>query len=152
VEQAKKEIKSFDEFIERLQTAEKKEQRNHLKIDQFQKAFKQAMDDDFNTSKALGVIFTLIKQANILLDKDQLGKEDIKNILIFLKDVDKIFGFIFGERKKNIPSEVLSLVKEREKYREAKDFAKADELRVEIKKLGYTIDDTPHGPAVKKIK
>jgi len=46
----------------------------------------------------------------------------------------------------------LSLVKEREKYREAKDFAKADELRVEIKKLGYTIDDTPHGPAVKKIK
>jgi len=100
VEQAKKEIKSFDEFIERLQTAEKKEQRNHLKIDQFQKAFKQAMDDDFNTPKALGVIFTLIKQANILLDKDQLGKEDIKNILIFLKDVDKIFGFIFGERKK----------------------------------------------------
>jgi len=152
VDQAKREIKSFDEFIERLQRVEKKEQKNRLKIDQFQKAFKQAMDDDFNTPKALGVIFTLIKQANILLDKDQLSKEDVKNIQIFLKNVDNIFGFIFGGAKKNIPPKVAALVKEREKYREMKDFAKADELRAEIKKLGYIVDDTPHGPVVKKIK
>jgi len=153
VEQAKREIRSFDEFIERLKIVEDKKQKNHLKIEQFQKAFEQAMDDDFNTPKALGVIFTLIKQANILINKNELSKDDIKNMMTFLGDVDKSFGFIFRKRKrKYIPLTVGALLKEREQYRQANNFDKADELRAEIKKLGYTVDDTPHGPVVKKIK
>ncbi len=153
VEQAKREIRSFDEFIERLKIVEDKKQKNHLKIEQFQKAFEQAMDDDFNTPKALGVIFTLIKQANILINKNELSKDDIKNMMTFLGDVDKSFGFIFRKRKrKYIPLTVEALLKEREQYRQANNFDKADELRAEIKKLGYTVDDTPHGPVVKKIK
>jgi len=88
-----------------------------------------------------------------LINKNELSKDDIKNMMTFLGDVDKSFGFIFRKRKrKYIPLTVEALLKEREQYRQANNFDKADELRAEIKKLGYTIDDTPHGPVVKKIK
>jgi len=88
-----------------------------------------------------------------LINKNELSKDDIKNMMTFLGDVDKSFGFIFRKRKrKYIPLTVGALLKEREQYRQANNFDKADELRAEIKKLGYTVDDTPHGPVVKKIK
>lgn len=49
-----------------------------------------------------------------------------------------------------IPENVQRLVKERENARTAEDFKKSDELRAEIKKLGFEIEDTPQGPRVRK--
>ena len=62
---------------------------------------------------------------------------------------DRVFGII--PREKEIPSEVQKLVQEREKAREKKDFARSDELREQIKNLGYEVEDTIYGPLVRKI-
>jgi cysteinyl-tRNA synthetase len=48
--------------------------------------------------------------------------------------------------KKNLKrGEIDRLVMERQKIREAKDFKRADELRVELTALGIQVADTPQG-------
>jgi len=118
------------------------------------KEFYLAMDDDFNTPKAMGIIFSLIRRANLLIDKNQLSKKEAGEILEFLKEIDNFFGFIFRKNKKKemIPAEVLKLVEKREKYRQEKNFFQADIMRNEIKKLGYLVEDTFNGPVIKKLE
>jgi cysteinyl-tRNA synthetase len=91
---------------------------------------------------AMSVVWSVIK------DKE-LGNKEKYGLLL---DFDKILGFdieSFGKEK--VPEEVLKLVEERERAREQKAFKKADELRDEIKTKGYVVEDTPHGPRVKKL-
>ena len=53
-------------------------------------------------------------------------------------DLDKYLG-----KPLAIPVEVKQLLNQREKVREDKDFRKSDELRKQIKKLGFEVQDTP---------
>jgi len=153
IEQTKKELKIFDEFNERLKLV-KKEQKGILKWQSIKKEFYLAMDDDFNTPKAMGIIFSLIRKANLLVNKNQLSKKEAAEILEFLKEIDNFFGFIFGKNKKKeiIPAEVLKLVEKREQYRQEKNFSQADAIRNEIKKLGYVVEDTSNGSVIKKLE
>ena len=76
-----------------------------------------------------------------------IGKEKYK----LLKDFDKIFGLGLDKVKKlAIPQEIKKLAKQREKYREQKQWQKADEVRKKIEKLGYQIEDTKTGAKIKK--
>ncbi len=49
-----------------------------------------------------------------------------------------------------IPPEVQSMVAERQAARQAKDWARADQLRQRIAALGWQVKDTPAGPAVQR--
>ena len=44
-----------------------------------------------------------------------------------------------------MPEKIKGLIKQREEARKNKDWQKADELRDEIKKEGYAVQDTPVG-------
>lgn len=50
-----------------------------------------------------------------------------------------------------LPAEVLALFEQREIARQSKDFAQSDNLREEIKKLGYLVNDKPNGTKILKI-
>jgi cysteinyl-tRNA synthetase len=54
-----------------------------------------------------------------------------------------IFGL--GFEPKTPPDEVQELARERERAREARDFAASDELRGRIAELGWIVQDTPEG-------
>ena len=110
------------------------------------------MDDDFNTPKALAVLFDLIKKMNPQIDK--LNKKETENILDLINGWNKILGILpekLETRKTKIPSGVRKLITEREKYRQEKNWQKADEIREKIKKNGYVIKDTKEGPKVKPV-
>lgn len=49
-----------------------------------------------------------------------------------------------------IPPQVQSLVEERQVARQAKDWARADQLRQQIAALGWQVNDTPAGPAIQR--
>ncbi|MEK9130128.1 MAG: DALR domain-containing protein [Patescibacteria group bacterium] len=101
------------------------------------------MNDDLNISQALAVIFNLVKEINILIDKNQLSSMEAKKILQLIKKLDQILGLkLTEEEKKEIPKNILDLVKQRSEARKNKDWQKADEIRKEIEKLGYQIEDT----------
>ena len=105
--------------------------------------FNTAMEDDFNTPKAVAVIFELMRRRNTLNAKD---------ILAFLKQIDRFFNFIFWPKaKEKIPRNVSRLAGQREEYRKKENWQKADEIRQEIKKLGWLVEDTEEGPKIKKL-
>jgi cysteinyl-tRNA synthetase len=49
-------------------------------------------------------------------------------------------------RPVKIPKKIEELAEKREKLRKEKKWSEADELRQQIKKLGYQIEDTKKGP------
>ncbi|MCD6270744.1 cysteine--tRNA ligase, partial [bacterium] len=151
--QAQKELERIDEFIEKMQNTKLKIQNCSLKfkIDKFKKEFEMAMEDDFNTPKAIAVMFELIKEVNLILEKNQITKQDAKQILDFLKSIDKVFGIVFKKEKIKIPKNVQKLVEKREKLRKEQKWEEADRIREQIKALGYEIQDTQAGPKIKKL-
>ena len=55
------------------------------------------------------------------------------------------------KEKINIPEQVKKLAEQRQKARKMKDFKSSDELRDEIAKLGFAINDTLEGYEIKKL-
>ena len=151
--QAQNELERIDEFVEKVQNVKLKIKNysSKFKIDKFKNEFEGAMDDDFNTPKAIAVIFELIKKVNSMLDKDQITRKETQQILDFLKSIDKVFGFIFKKEKIRIPKNVQKLVEKREKLRKQKKWEEADRIRKEVEDLGYEIQDTPSGPKIRKL-
>lgn len=115
--------------------------------------FYNNLNNDFNTPKAFAVIFDFIKEANKFSDKNSINKKQADEIYNFFIKINEIFDIIdFKKLKKsNIPDEIKNLVKERGNYRKSGEWKKADEMRTEIEKYGYTVEDTKTGSILKKI-
>ena len=60
--------------------------------------------------------------------------------------------FVLNGQKiaEEIPEEILKMAEARTAARKAKDFAKADELRNQMKAAGWIIEDKPGGFSIKK--
>lgn len=115
--------------------------------------FYKELDDDFNTPKAFAVLFEFIKEANKLLDANAVGKKEAGQIYTFFKEIDKIFGIIDFKKLKHftVPTEVKKLVALRERHRKSSEWEKADEVRKEIEKYSFSVDDTKDGVVLKKM-
>ena len=121
--------------------------RGKVRKGDYKRRFESAVNDDLNTSKALGAVWNLIKQFN----KNPSGFNP-KEVLKLLYDFDRMLGFRLKEiKEEKIPQEVLRLAEEREEYRKQKDWAKADEIRKKIAEAGYEMEDTAEGSNLKKI-
>lgn len=105
---------------------------------EYLKKFEEAMNNDLNTSKALQIMWKLVRD----------GKAQGKYRAI--KKIDEVFGLSL--LKIDIPKDVEKLKKERDNARKKKNWKKADELRRKINKYGYTIDDTKEGSFISGIK
>ena len=113
------------------------------------KEFFSALNDDFNTPKALSVLFELIKEIYKVENENSLGKDNIKSLLNFFKEINTLFD-CFSFKKIEIPKEVQDLVKRREKLRKEKKWNEADKVRFLILQKGFIVEDGPNGPVVKK--
>ncbi|MFZ5982269.1 MAG: DALR domain-containing protein, partial [Patescibacteria group bacterium] len=111
-----------------------------LQIEQYQKRFEGAMDDDLNTPLALSVLYELITETNRKISEKALNAKEAKKLLDFWERINKVLG-IDSEEESSLPEELEKLAKERKAARENKDFQKSDELRKRISELGYTIED-----------
>ncbi|MFH1820358.1 MAG: cysteine--tRNA ligase [Candidatus Nealsonbacteria bacterium] len=150
--QAEKEIERVDDFLRRLKQVDHKKEKNRHLVLEAEREFEKAMEDDFNTPRAMAALFNLITRANSMIDQDALTGADVKSILQFLKKFDRVFNFIFWPQKeKKIPREIIILAKQREKYRKSKEWQQADQIRQKIKTLGWQVKDTEKGPELKII-
>ena len=156
--QTKQELERIDEFVGKLHETRsmKRETKKRFKLQASRftlhaSYFMKALEDDFNTPKAIAVVFDLIRKVNPLLSRNALSRKETKEILAFLHEMDKIFGFIFAKQKISaVPNEIKKLLVQREQYREQKLWNKADELRKKLLAKGWLIEDTPSGPKLKK--
>ena len=109
----------------------------------------EAMDDDLNTADAISAIFELVTAINQAV-KDGASKEFAQKSLDTLLELTHVLGLLEAEEDADVDDEIKKLVDEREAARAAKDFAKADQIRDELKAKGITLKDTPQGVQIIK--
>ncbi len=106
----------------------------------YSKKFLEFINDDLNMPKALALMWQMLN------DPALSNKEKYQLAL----DMDKVFGLGLDKiKKQKIPKEILELVKQREKHRQTKEWQKADEIRKQIERQGYEIEDTAKGAVIK---
>lgn len=109
-------------------------------IENYEKKFKNAINNDLNTPQAIAIVWEIIKN-NSLPSK-------IKKQLIL--KFDKVLGLKLDKIKTvKIPYKIKQMAAERELLRRNKQFIPADALRKKIEELGYVIEDTESGPKIK---
>ena len=112
-------------------------------IPEYQEKFLSYINDDLNMPKALALAWELIGDS-------KQNEADKRSTLI---DFDRVFGLKLDslpeiENPEEIPVEIIALSEAREEARKAKDWAKADALRVEIGNRGFTVTDNKDGGVV----
>lgn len=112
---------------------------------EFEERFLEAINDDLNMPKALGIVWDLVKS-------DNPPEAKAESLLKF----DEVLGLNLHlepgiEFEKKIPDKVLALVKDREALRRQKRFHLADQLRNKIKKTGFDVEDTKKGYKIVKL-
>ncbi|MBI1866344.1 MAG: class I tRNA ligase family protein [Candidatus Staskawiczbacteria bacterium] len=161
--EVKSALEKIEEFLRKIEDAKTQKISQLAKNDKIiEKIFKKAeidfykeLDDDFNTPMAFAVIFNFIKEANKFLKDEErpmgLSKKLAREIYSFFEKLNQIFGIIdFKKTKKQkIPSDVKKLINIREKYRKEQNWQRADEIRIEIEKMGYIMEDTKEGQIIR---
>jgi len=122
-------------------------------LDAYREAFMEAMDDDFNTPRAIAALFDFNKEVNSLLASghpmslgtlaamDGLYRELGGQVLGIIPD--DLTQEIGGELVEGLMDIILSI---RQLYRTAKDWEQADVLRRQLAELGIVIEDRSEGP------
>ena len=113
--------------------------------------FKAAMDDDFNTPKAIAVLQELTREVNTLLNSGAtVGMATLKAINDTFAQLGGVLGLIpqkdadasNGQREAGL---IELLIDMRARARASKDYAESDRIRDELAKLGVTLEDRATG-------
>ena len=139
---------ALDKLREQVVSLSKESKRTALsrekdeKIEQFRTDFISSLNDDLNTSKALAVLWEVLKSS--------IPSEDKYDLALYF---DEVLGLKLSQvSEEKIPDKIDKLVEERKTLRKEGKFSEADEIRQKIENEGYTLEDTPEGARVKKAR
>ena len=109
--------------------------------------FSEAMNDDFNTAAAIGILFDVVYLINTSLKENaSLPSEFFALSKNALDEYDSILGVIGKDDAENgnddEAAEIERLIQERTEARKAKNFARSDEIRDTLKARGIVLEDT----------
>ena len=154
INEAKQALDGFYDLFQRLSEAGvsvEKEQVLAAAIDQAQNAFRQAMDDDFNTPMAIAALQKLRSDVNKIVEQG-LSTEDRQRVYAVFQSLGAVLGLFQLEtwqfkfttgalEDRDIEGKLV----ERNEARKQKDFKKADEIRQFLASRGIVIEDKPDG-------
>jgi len=117
----------------------------------------EAMDDDFNTARAIGIAFEAVRELNRDLDAGDLqSAAKAYGIVRAVGAATGLFGrsgneFLDYHRSRSVgrsgvdPDEIEALIVERSEARKSKNFARADEIRDSLAERGVVLEDGADG-------
>jgi len=128
----------------------------------YKERFIEAMDDDFNTPQAVAALFDLAREINrgrdegLGISEAQKTLLDLAEVLgLTLKRADVTIQLSTMQAQITLPPldvtitdarlapRVVQLIEERENLRKLGQWHRADEIRNELKRMGFTLEDTP---------
>lgn len=128
---------------------------NKAENTQYEKQFKDAMDDDFNTPIALSVLFDLAHEIQRLREKDAHLAATHGALLKYLGNIIGILDVdpevFFKTSNKIDAAKVEQLILDRKKARTEKNWAEADRVRNELTDMGVAIEDGANGTTWKVV-
>ena len=154
--QAEKHIQNFYQVLNQI---EEKFDLNSNEIEkEYEKNVDEAMNDDFNSPKALSYLFEIFKKMQKKLDNNDASvvrdyngvKLAYKVLRLFKNDTKNVLDFISQKQDNDLPEVVLQMAEKRWQAKQNRDFAQADNLRGELLKMGFVILDKKDGYEVKK--
>ena len=113
-------------------------------IKAYKDEFVEAINDDLNVPRALGILWKAVKEPK---------SRDIYDLAL---DFDKVLGLSLDQAKPeeqpkvDAPAEVVEMAEQRVAAKKEKNYALADELRAKITAAGYTVTDTKDGYVLNK--
>jgi len=112
----------------------------------YEKSFRAAMEDDFNTPEAIGALFDLAREINRLKQDDADAAAGLSALLISLGSVLGVLQLpadeFLRQGSENIDTVYIEeLIARRNTARADKDWAMADQIRDELQVLNVILED-----------
>lgn len=126
-------------------------------IPEIEENFNTAMNDDFNTGRAIADLFGYFKTiANMLENNNPQAADYVAQIKqtfsllgLFVNDSNEFIKQA-AQKQSNIPAEVAQKAQERWQAKQNKNYALADQLRAQLLEMGYVVKDSKEGYEVQK--
>ncbi|WML24249.1 cysteine--tRNA ligase [Neobacillus sp. OS1-33] len=119
------------------------------KIAKLHQEYIEAMDDDFNTAKAISVLFDLSKLANYYLLEKNTAVEVIDAFTTQFEELFHVLGLTF-EKEEMLDEEIDALIEKRIQARKDRNFQLSDQIRDQLKEMNIILEDTPQGTRWKR--
>lgn len=132
-----------------------------LDLDGFRSRFLDAMNDDFNTPKAIAVLFDCAKEVNALLNSDaRPSASSLRSVDDFFRALaGGVLGIIPAKEETDgstdgmeVPELIRILLDVREEVRKQKLWSLSDLVRDRLKALGIAIEDKKDGATWKRTR
>tara|TARA_Y100000310_G_C20700057_1_gene828927 strand:+ start:5427 stop:6824 length:1398 start_codon:yes stop_codon:yes gene_type:complete len=149
LEAAKNSVTKIQEFVRNISFSKNPKSVPKVKTisENAKKEFELKLEDDFNISSALAVVFDFMRDINKLT----ISKNDSKIVLETMYFFNEILGVIEKPKKETLTKNIKSLIDSREKARKDQDWDTADKIRDQLKEKGIILDDAPEGVRWKKV-
>jgi len=145
--QAQASIRRLSDFMLRAKEKASPEQPSAefaVEVQSARERFKEAMDNDLNTSAALAVIFDFVRSANQKDSQNAFTGGDARAALDFIKEIDGVFS-ILPSQPELLDEEIARQIEVRQAARRRRDFAEADRIRDWLLSQGIQLEDTQGG-------
>ncbi len=146
---------NFERILKIKTTADSDNGEFQKRIDAYRKAFEEAMNDDFNTPRAIAALFDFFREVNSRLDQSGgvLNTDAVENLIgILNKTVGDVLGLLpdrdlqAGHSGSGDISGIMKIILDlRLRLRKEKNFALSDEIRDRLADINIEIKDTSSG-------
>src|SRR5260370_1158714 len=137
-------LRDFADRVRRLHPAAGENPVLMDRIAQVRAAYREALDDDLNLPQGVGLVFELVREANAALDEGSVGEAGRRALLEVIEEGGAPLDVRGGEEP-GLAEEVQRLIAGREAARSARDFARADRIRAELREKGIALEDSRDG-------
>lgn len=107
--------------------------------------FIAAMDDDLNTADGLAALFELVRDINVHVLEQSPSAAVCSAAAAIFDELCGVLGLLYNRKTLSLDEEVEGLIAERNEARIQKNWARADQIRDDLKARGILLKDTPNG-------
>lgn len=130
--------KAYDKLIKRIAALNDDGEVDEAKAKELDDKFREALDNDLNTSLGLTAVYDVLKA-----DTNDATKKHV------IAEFDKVLGLNLAAEnqngEENLDAEIEALIQKRQEARKNKDWATADQIRDELAARNIKLIDTPDG-------